>query len=285
MSKLFADREGLKYGDYSMDSMFFYNYILLDGKYKMEEKKIKRSVEKPKINRVSVVEQICSLVKQDIANGVWNPGDKLPTEAKFSEIFGVNRLSVRMALQKLSTLGIIETRVGEGSFVRTFSLRPFLSEIAVFYDDDDKYNDVQQLRNFLEGECMNLAILYASQEEKDELKEVLEQYHESFKEYKKDIDNAESLEKMVDADFEFHCQVVKMSHNKLYNDIYYIVHQLIRRHITKLISTRAHRRREADISDDTHERIYQGIITADRETVRKAREEVLGIIPIQGVDL
>ncbi|RCX10534.1 GntR family transcriptional repressor for pyruvate dehydrogenase complex [Anaerobacterium chartisolvens] len=255
----------------------------------MEDKKIKRLVGKPKISRVSVVDQICSLVKKDIADGVWNPGDKLPTEAEFSEIFGVNRLSVRMALQKLSTLGIIETRVGEGSFVRPFSLRPFLSEIAVFYDDDTKYNEVQQLRNLLEGECMNLAILYASQEEKDELKVALEQYHDIFKEYNKDIDNEERLERLVDADFAFHYHVVKMSHNKLYNDIYYIVHQLIRRHITKLLSTRAHRMRdagiEAGILDDTHDRIYQGIITADREIVRKAREEVLGIVPIHGVDV
>lgn len=255
----------------------------------MEEKQIKRLVGKPKINRVSVVDQICSLVKQDIADGVWNPGDKLPTEAEFSEIFGVNRLSVRMALQKLSTLGIIETRVGEGSFVRPFSLRPFLSEIAVFYDDDTKYNDVQQLRNLLEGECMNLAILYASQEEKDALKEVLERYHEISKEYNEDIDDAERLERMVDADFAFHYQVVKMSQNRLYKDIYYMVQQLIRRHITQLLSTRAHRRRDAgikaDIADDTHDRIYQGIIRADREAVRKAREEVLGIIPIHGLDI
>ncbi len=255
----------------------------------MEEKQIKRPAGKSKINRISVVDQVCALIKQDIADGLWNPGDRLPTEAEFAEIFGVNRLSVRMALQKLSTLGIIETRVGEGSFVRPFSLRPFLSEIAVFYDDDAKYREVQQLRNLLEGECMNLAILFASQEEKEALKMTLDRYHEISKEYNEDIDDAELLERMVDADFAFHYQVVKMSHNRLYKDIYYMVQQLIRRHITQLLSTRTHRRRAAGIkeslADDTHDRIYQGIISADRDVVRKAREEVLGIIPIHGLDV
>ena len=42
--------------------------------------------------------------KQDIADGVWKTGDKIPSEGELAEIFGVNRLSVRMALQKLSAL-------------------------------------------------------------------------------------------------------------------------------------------------------------------------------------
>lgn len=71
-----------------------------------------------------------------------------------------------MALQKLNTLGIIETRVGEGSFVCSFSLRPALSAPSVFYEGEDKYHDVKQLRNLLEYECMRLAVYSASDAEK-----------------------------------------------------------------------------------------------------------------------
>ncbi|MFR1050737.1 MAG: FadR/GntR family transcriptional regulator [Lachnospirales bacterium] len=53
---------------------------------------------KMKITRVSIVDQVCSSIKQDIADGIWKAGDKLPSEAEFAETFGVNRLSVRMAL-------------------------------------------------------------------------------------------------------------------------------------------------------------------------------------------
>ena len=75
-----------------------------------------------------------------------------------------------MALQKLNTLGIIETRVGEGSFVRDFSLQPVLSELTVFYEGEDKYRDVQQLRSLLENECLDLAIRSATDEDKQHLK-------------------------------------------------------------------------------------------------------------------
>ena len=74
-------------------------------------------------------------------------------------------MSVRMALQKLNTLGLIETRVGEGSFVRDFSLGPFLSEISFIYSSDEKYREVRQLRELLEGDSINIAIQSATQEE------------------------------------------------------------------------------------------------------------------------
>lgn len=244
---------------------------------------------KMKISRVSIVDQVCASIKQSIADEVWKDGDKLPSEAEFADMFGVNRLSVRMALQKLNTLGIIETRVGEGSFVRTFSLKPFLSEISVFYQSAEGYHDIQQLRNLLEYECMRLAIYYATDEEKEELKKALEVYTQCALDYYQDINNNSLLETLVDADFNFHYKVVKISHNKLYKDIYYMVQQLIRSHIMELQRKRLHRRHDAGLpplhEDDTHCKIYNCIIHADLEALRRANEEMLGLSPQQGLDI
>ena len=148
---------------------------------------------KMKISRISLVDQVCASIKQDIVDGIWKAGDKLPSESDFADAFGVNRLSVRMALQKLSTLGIIETRVGEGSFVRDFSLKPMLSEISVFYESKDRYNDVQQLRSLLEYECMRLAILSATDAEKEELHNALIHYNNLALKYNLDVDNEDAL--------------------------------------------------------------------------------------------
>jgi len=244
---------------------------------------------KIKISRISIVDQVCASIKQDIADGIWKAGDKLPSESDFAETFGVNRLSVRMALQKLSTLGIIETRVGEGSFVCNFSLRPVLSEISVFYENEDNYKDVQQLRNLLEYECMRLAIQLATDGEKEELHAALMYYNSLALEYNLNVDSEDALEHVVDADFNFHYKVVKMSHNKLYKDVYFMVQQLIRSHITQLISTRAHRRHEVGLppwgESDTHNKIYDCIIKSDTDALRQAMDEMLGIIPVKGIDI
>lgn len=243
---------------------------------------------KLKINRISIVDQICQSIKQDIVNGVWESGNKLPSEAEFAETFGVNRLSVRMALQKRNTLGIIETRVGEGSFVCAFSLKPVLSELTIFYEGDDKYCDVRQLRNLLEGECLRIAMGSASTEEKQTLKEALDDYNRCMDIYSEDVDNPQRLEQVVDADFNFHYQIIKMSHNELYKDIYYMTQQLIRSHIMELVSKRIHSRKEHGLpplgKNDPHNEIYQRVLQSDTDQCHKALEEVLGFVSVPGLD-
>lgn len=244
---------------------------------------------KMKISRISIVDQVCVSIKQDIADGIWKAGDKLPSESDFAETFGVNRLSVRMALQKLSTLGIIETRVGEGSFVCNFSLKPVLSEISIFYKNEDSYKDVQQLRNLLEYECMRLATLFATDEEKEVLHVALMHYNNLALEYNLNVDSEDALECVVDADFDFHYKVVKMSHNKLYKDVYFMVQQLIRSHITQLMSTRTHGRIKAGLpplgESDSHNKIYDCIIKSDTTALRQITDELLGITPVKGMDI
>jgi len=244
---------------------------------------------KMKISRISIVDQVCASIKQDIADGIWKAGDRLPSESEFAEAFGVNRLSVRMALQKLSTLGIIETRVGEGSFVCDFSLRPVLSEISVFYEGNDRYHDVQQLRNLLEYECMRLAILSGTDTEKEELQNALMHYNTLALDYNLHVDDEDALERLVEADFNFHYKVVKMSHNRLFKDVYFMVQQLIRSHITQLVSKRARGRAEAGLpplgENDTHNKIYNCIINSDTTALRQVTDELLGITPVKGMDV
>ncbi|WP_367924120.1 FadR/GntR family transcriptional regulator [uncultured Ruthenibacterium sp.] len=243
---------------------------------------------KPKIARVTIVEQVCASIKQDIADGLWKPGDKIPSEAEFAELFGVNRLSVRMALQKLNTLGIIETRVGEGSYVKSFSLSPILQEVAVFYDEEDKYADIRQLRYLLESECMRLALQKATDEEKERLGAALRYYNDMSIELYKDIEDEERLEHMVDADFLFHYQIIQMSHNSLYRDIYQMVQVLIRGHIKQLLSRRVRARMEAGLPpmvNETHEKIYRAIMESNAQVIQQLCEEMLAIVPVPGMDV
>lgn len=58
-----------------------------------EKESIRHTPRKKKINRVSIVDQVCAAIKQDVVDGIWKPGDKLPSEAELADTFGVNRLS------------------------------------------------------------------------------------------------------------------------------------------------------------------------------------------------
>ncbi|MFZ7092455.1 phosphonate metabolism transcriptional regulator PhnF [Primorskyibacter sp. 2E233] len=60
---------------------------------------------------------IASDLRDDLSEGRYGPGDKLPTEAQLAERFGVNRHTIRHALSALVEDGLVRTRRGAGVFV------------------------------------------------------------------------------------------------------------------------------------------------------------------------
>lgn len=60
---------------------------------------------------------IANALREDIAGGRYRAGDRLPTEARLAERFGVNRHTVRHALAALVADGLVRTRRGSGAFV------------------------------------------------------------------------------------------------------------------------------------------------------------------------
>lgn len=65
----------------------------------------------------SIWQVIRSELTTEIADGVYLPGDKLPTEADLSRRFDVNRHTVRRALAEMATDGLVYARRGSGVFV------------------------------------------------------------------------------------------------------------------------------------------------------------------------
>ena len=61
--------------------------------------------------------QIVEELRQNIHQGVYQVGDKLPTEAQLSEHFAVNRHTLRRAIAILKTEGLLRVDQGRGTFV------------------------------------------------------------------------------------------------------------------------------------------------------------------------
>lgn len=56
-------------------------------------------------------------LRDDLAQGRWRPGDRLPSEADLARRFGVHRHTLREALARLSQEGLVQSRRGAGTFV------------------------------------------------------------------------------------------------------------------------------------------------------------------------
>lgn len=63
-------------------------------------------------------EQVYDTLRREIQSGRWRVGDRLPSEAELVRRFGHSRITVGRALRDLQTAGMVERRVGSGTFVR-----------------------------------------------------------------------------------------------------------------------------------------------------------------------
>lgn len=62
--------------------------------------------------------QVFETLKREIQSGRWKIGDRLPSEADLVQRFGHSRITVGRALRDLQSDGLVERRVGSGTFVR-----------------------------------------------------------------------------------------------------------------------------------------------------------------------
>ncbi len=61
--------------------------------------------------------QIHDDIKRKIEENIWKVGDRIPSERELSLHFGVSRMTLRQAIQNLSDEGILERKVGSGTYV------------------------------------------------------------------------------------------------------------------------------------------------------------------------
>ncbi len=122
---------------------------------------------------LEIVKQLKGIIEQ---NGL-NPGDRLPSERELSERLHVGRSSVREALRALELLGLIETKRGEGTYIRNFKEHQLIPLLGTFILQGDKSKqDVIETKTLIEKDCLTLVI--NKQVSQDKLANVLKEMDE-----------------------------------------------------------------------------------------------------------
>lgn len=66
--------------------------------------------------------QLASILRQQIANGVYRPGDQLPSESQLCAQYGVSPMTVRRVINMLAEMGIVTALQGKGTFVKSLDI-------------------------------------------------------------------------------------------------------------------------------------------------------------------
>lgn len=117
---------------------------------------------------IEIVKQLREMIKTD---GLKS-GDKIPSERELTERLNVGRSSVREALRALELLGLIETRRGEGTFIRDFKGHHLVQLLGTFILQDEKVkHDVIETKHHIEMVCLQLLLQRIQERDVMELKE------------------------------------------------------------------------------------------------------------------
>ena len=79
--------------------------------------------------------QIADLLRSEIENGRFGPGDILPSESDLTRTFKVSRTTARSALNKLTHEGLVRRRSGVGSVVLDGKVDRPVSQLRGFTED------------------------------------------------------------------------------------------------------------------------------------------------------
>lgn len=147
---------------------------------------------------------------------------KISSENQLAQEFGVSRMSVREAIEKLVALNVLTKKQGEGTFVNELSPSIYLNNlIPMILLEGDNLTDILEFRKIIEVESTRLCAERCSQEIIDSL----EKYNKEM------CDHSEGTSKeFAYADYEFHMTIAKGTGNSLILKVYSILTDLLKFH-------------------------------------------------------
>jgi len=170
------------------------------------------------IKDVKVYERVIDQIKDMIKSGQLKRGDRLPSERDLVEQLQVSRTSIREALSALQMISLIESRHGDGNFIRTELGPHFLEPLSILFLLDKRSPwEVLEFRLILEVNCAALAAKKATLEQ-------IEDIHQAFLELQA---NQTNEVQNIQLDKKLHYTIAKATDNRILLNVLNSISDLI----------------------------------------------------------
>jgi GntR family transcriptional repressor for pyruvate dehydrogenase complex len=140
-------------------------------------------------------DQAIAKIKDLISSGEFTAGARLPTERELTQRFGLSRSSLREAVRALALVGVLESRVGDGTYVTTLEPELLLTGVGFVSDlvAGGSLLEMHRVRRILEPEATRLATPRLAADDFPQLVECLQR-----------MEAAGSVPAFIEADTAFH---------------------------------------------------------------------------------
>ncbi|EOT24167.1 hypothetical protein C805_02379 [Eubacterium sp. 14-2] len=228
-------------------------------------------MDNPRLNGKKTYEYVFEYFSEQILSGKLQLNDKIPTEREIAEQLGVSRNSIREVMHMLEITGLIECLQGSGNYVRCNPMEYMLKSVnMVMALLDIDYAEIFHIRIGYEYAAVRLAVETATQEELEEMRQILEK-----------MDQPMSSRESAKLDLEFHHTLVKSSHNRmliLYNSMLdNLLDQFIENFRTKILTNKM----RAELLRRSHWGIYHALLEGNLAEAMKAFDRHFRIVEAQ----
>nr|CAA6829856.1 MAG: Lactate-responsive regulator LldR in Enterobacteria, GntR family [uncultured Thiotrichaceae bacterium] len=220
------------------------------------------------MKKTRIAEQVATQLEEMITQGNLKPDDRLPAERKLAEQLGVSRPSLREAIQMLTSKGMLYSRQGGGTYVKSpVATDPGNPMLTLFRNNPEYRFDVLEIRHALEGNAAFYAALRATNEDKQNIREKFETMIS--------LHGSKDPMEEARADAAFHLSIVEASHNMVLLHVMRGLFELLQNSITHNLDKLYTIPKVFDPLSKQHRTLMEAVLNSDPEAARAAAEQHL----------
>ncbi|HEV2482595.1 MAG TPA: FCD domain-containing protein [Puia sp.] len=209
--------------------------------------------------RHSLADAVVGRLQQQLSLGVYQAGDKLPSEPELMVQFGVGRSTIREAIRILANTGLVTVRQGSGTMVEAQRgiAEPLPQRLKRAAADD-----LDEVRQLLEMKIAEKAALLRTRKDITKMQSLLEQRNSAAR-------NGDTREAIA-IDIRFHVAMAVAARNDILADLYRTVAEQMGRHFRQTYLTTD----RFVASQHLHEQLLQSIIDKDPKKAWQYAEKI-----------
>ena len=214
------------------------------------------------VTRTTLTADVCREMVSHLIRGDWSEGDRIPPERELCLQLGVGRASLREALKALEIMGMIETRLGDGTYVRHRS--DFLSRPLLWAITGSALSEIHELveaRRLIEVESAGFAAERATAENLKEIGNHLDRMET----------NLNDVAAFQEADIGFHLAVGQAAHNRILHNALQLIRNLMQQWIGETLTLPG----VATEALDQHKQIFLALAKRNPERAKAAMAQHL----------
>lgn len=167
-------------------------------------------------NISQLVNRLTMYFADEILEGRLKRGDQIESDRELAKKLNVGRSAVREALKVLDVLGMIDIRLGQGTYITSRETNFFSVPLSwSLFLDGAQVKSILQVRGALELRAVQLAAQCEDKKKLDKLTDIYYRMQKTFQE-SKDTDNLQhALQETLNADIEFHTCIAECSGNPI----------------------------------------------------------------------